>query len=512
MQVPALIAQTPDPKKSDQCRRLVALRRSHPAWQLLASRNGPLILSCLGDLFEEKPGGIPQDDAVERLADFFAAYANDSDFDVGDQENHVASARRELRAWIRRKLIVEREGQLLATDGLEQCRAFLVGIEERAMTSTASRLSTVQREIENLELQLNGDRASRTAALREKIYSLNRELEAAEKGDFSVLEGPRAAEGLREVYQLATSLRADFRRVEDSYREADRALRQRIVGERQNRGEIVDALLAGHAALFETQEGQVFESFHQQLVQSADLERMKQRIRAILSHAVAETALARRQRGELARLVPSLVAESARVIQARARGERDVRAFMKSGLADEQLRVGAVLHDIFEAALNVDWPSQKIRRAPSPLPPVAIATPNLPVVERLLIKEAGGDLEPDLDFSVRPSDPADLGAEFWQAYHALDRAALFQATLAHLEAAGHPSTLGALAEALPPTHDLETLSYWLAMAREVGIELGVEEEDIDLADADEGVWTRFRAPFLELTHQAVSQLGIDDIE
>ena len=512
MPSPEMIVQNLESTNRERCLRLVALRRAHPAWQLLASRNGPLVLSCLADLFGEKSGGIPQDDAVERLADFFAAHANDSDFDVGDQEDHFVSAKRELRAWIRRKLIVEREGQLLATDALEQCRAFLVGIEERAMTSTASRLSTVQREIENLELQLNGDRASRTAALREKISGLNRELEAAEKGDFVVLEGPRAAEGLREVYQLATSLRADFRRVEDSYREADLALRQRIVGERQNRGEIVDELLAGHAALFETQEGQVFESFHQQLVQSADLERMKQRIRAILGHAVAETASVRRQRGELSRLVPSLVAESARVIQARARGERDVRAFMKSGLADEQLRVGAVLHDIFEAALDVDWPSQKVRRVPSPLPPVAIATPNLPLVERLLVKEAGGDAETDLDFSVRPSDPTDLGAEFWQAYHALDRAALFQATLDHLKASGKPSTLGELAGALPPTHDLETLSYWLAMARVVGIELRADEEIIDLKDDEDGKWTRFHVPFLELTHEALDQLGIDDVE
>jgi hypothetical protein len=479
---------------------------------LLASRNGPLILACIGELFEEQPGGIALENAVVRLAGFFAAYANDSEFDIGDQDNHAGAARRELREWIRRKLIIEREGQLMATDALEQCRSFLRAIEERAMTSTASRLSTVQREIENLEMRLNSDRASRVKSLREKIADLNRAAEAAERGDFEVLEGPRAEEGMREVYQLATSLRADFRRVEDSYRDADRALRQRIVRERQHRGEIVDALLAGHAALVDTPEGQVFDSFHQQLVQSADLERMKHRLRSILNSAVADTALDRRQRGELARLVPRLVEESARVIQARARGERDVRAFLKSGLADEQLRVGAILQEIFDVALRVDWQSQKVRRMPGPLPAIAVATPNLPVFERLLAKEPGEDDEKDLDFSIRSANPADLGDEFWQAYRALDRAALFEATVAHLKAVGKPLTLGALAEALPPTHDLETLAYWLAMAREA--EIGLEEADeiFDLADGDDGNWTRFRAPLLELTREAVERLEIDDIE
>ncbi len=50
------------------------------------------------------------------------------------------------------------------------------------MTSTASRLSVVQREIEGLESSLNPDPRSRTAHLRRKIVELERELAAAERG------------------------------------------------------------------------------------------------------------------------------------------------------------------------------------------------------------------------------------------------------------------------------------------------------------------------------------------
>ena len=73
---------------------------------------------------------------------------------------------------------------------------------------------------------------------------LEKELDAVRSGDFEVLDGLQAEEGIREVYQLAISLHADFRRVEDSYSEADRLLRQRIISERQNRGQIVDELLS----------------------------------------------------------------------------------------------------------------------------------------------------------------------------------------------------------------------------------------------------------------------------
>ncbi len=152
------------------------------------------------------------------------------------------------------------------------------------MTSTASRLATVQRAIESLESQLNRSQEDREKFLLAKIDALKKELNAVRAGDFEVLDGPHAEEGIREIYQLAISLHADFHRVEDSYREADRLLRQRIISERQNRGQIVDELLSGHKALIETSEGQVFESFYAQLVKTTEIEEMKRRMRSILAN------------------------------------------------------------------------------------------------------------------------------------------------------------------------------------------------------------------------------------
>lgn len=490
------------------CQRLIKLRRNHPAWLLLASRNGPLILASLKSLIETHPGGIDFEDAVQHLSDLFADNSNDVNFDVGD--DHTLAARRELRQWLKRGLIVERDGQLLATDALQRSFHFLDSLEDQAMTSTASRLATVQRAIEDLEAQLSHSQSGRAHSLKQRIAALEADLAAVQCGEFEVLSGSPAAEGIREVYQLAVSLRADFRRVEDSYREADRALRQRIISEKQHRGEIVDELLDGHEALVETIEGQVFESFHQQLVKSAELEQMKQRLRSILENENTKNALERKQKADLRSLVSRLVQESERVIQARARSERDVRGFLKSGLADEQLRVGAVLQDLFQVALDVDWQSHAVRRTPGPLPPVAIAIPNLPLVERLLIKEVSGDDPGDLDLTVSQADPAQMDEEFWHAYRALDRTRLFEATVDQLRKSGEPLTIRALAAALPPSHDLETLVYWLAMAREAGIEIEVEDEVIDLLN-EEG-WTRFFVPTVELTSAAVEKLQPGNLE
>jgi len=69
-------------------------------------------------------------------------------------------------------------------------------------------------------------------------------------------------------------LRNDFRRVEDSYRAADQRLRESVVNQDSHRGQIVDTLLDSQDALLQTDEGQVFDAFQQQLTRSLELERL----------------------------------------------------------------------------------------------------------------------------------------------------------------------------------------------------------------------------------------------
>ena len=256
--------------------------------------------------------------------------------------------------------------------------------------------------------------------------------------------------------------------------------------------------------------GQVFESFHEQLVKPLELDRMKARLKSILHNEAAQRSLDRHQRHELHTLIPNLVSESRGVIGARARSERDVRSFLKSGLADEQIRVGALLQELLSAGLNIDWSSQKVRRSPSPIPPVAMANPTFKLAERLTFRDGAEEEIPDLVLDEQTSELGELGEDFWQAFHALDRVQLFEETLALLKHAGKPLTLAALAEALPPTHDLETLSYWLGMAREAGVTLSAEVETVDLTDEVEGSF-RFTVPSVCLDHENVQQLDTETL-
>ena len=116
--------------------KYIAARQQHPAWLLLASRRAPLVLSCLDALFEHQRDGVPFDAAVQALAEMLVVHANEVDFEI-DSDDTLSQARREVREWIRRGLVVEREGRVFETDALKTALRFIAQLDGRMMTSTA---------------------------------------------------------------------------------------------------------------------------------------------------------------------------------------------------------------------------------------------------------------------------------------------------------------------------------------------------------------------------------------
>jgi Protein of unknown function (DUF3375) len=498
-----------DSNSHERTRTYILAREQNPAWQLLAWRRAPLVLGCLRPLFEDSQDGVDFDDAQQALADILAGYAGLNEFEI-DGDTSV-QARKELRTWIRHALVVEREGRLYATDALETALRFVDALDSRMMTSTASRLAVVQREIERLEARLNPDPQSRAEHLRRQIADLQRELKEAEAGRIEVANAQEASEGIRELYTLSISLRADFRRVEDSWRDADLRLRHAIVNDGYHRGTIVDTLLDGHDSLLETAEGRVFQAFHQQLQQEVELDAMKRRLRIILQHPQATTALTAAQQADLRWLVMRLVKESASVIRTRSRSERDVRSFLRTGLAAEHHRVGQLLNEVFRHAQMVDWSSPSVRRQPSCLPPLAVVCGGLPLVERLRFKSLDQQALRDLDLQRMAGDIDQIEDEFWSSLDSLDREALVRDTVGVIQASDESLSLADLAQRLPPTHDLETLALWLGMAREAACVIGTERETLDLtlrevttqdAVSQDGRILRFQVPLLALDSKA----------
>jgi len=478
------------------------LREQNPAWRLLAARRAPLVLACLRRLFANPGERVTVDDAVQMLAELLFEHANNPEYEIRSTELGRL-ARRELRDQIRAKLLVERDGELSATDALQQVFRFVDRLEDRMMSSTASRLATVQHQIAEVAARLDPDPEARAARIRSRIAELEAELEAVAAGEVAVLEGEPAVEAIQDVYTLTMSLREDFGRVEDSYRRADQDLRVAIIRDQQHRGLVVDRLLEGHDSLIETPEGRVFQAFHAQLNSSEDLEHMSRNLAQILGSTAAEAGLSRQQQLDLRRIRSQLVAESSNVVRARARSERDVRNYLRSGLGMEHQRVSQLLDAVLERALDIEWDRQAVRRSPSPLPPVGVPVA-VPVPGRLRSAEVSIEGDDELSFEPQAAGAADIDAELWLALQGLDRQAWASRTAAALAAEGRPLTMAELAAVLPPTHDLETVTVWIEMANQADAPVHAGTETFDITPSDDGPALRFTVPTITFDPAAMA--------
>lgn len=481
------------------------LRQHHPAWQLLAATKGPLVIAVLQTLFKETAENIAFETVVLDLAQLLREQQKSDEIRLTD--DYQQEARREIRSWIKRGLLQERQGQLFATDALDSALRFVQGLDQRIMSSSASRLAIVQREIEHLEASLNPSPEQRTIFLQDKISELEVELARVKNGHVAILPQAQAIESIREIYSLSISLSHDFRRVEDSYRDADHQLRQSIIAEQNHRGEIVDKLLDSHQQLLETTEGKVFNGFYQQLERVLELEKMKQQLRNIASHESAKKALTTVQQSDLRWLIMRLVIESERVVKARARSEKDVRGFLKTGLAAEHHRVGQLLNDVFSLAMAVDWSSQTFRRKASPLPPIAVANNGLPLIERIRFKEWKTDIEETLDLLPQNAQLSELDDDFWDSFDGLNQQALLDQTTELLANIQSEMSIAQLADELPPQHDLEAVSLWLSMAMASDTVKVDQYETFELIKNNTLV--RFRVPNIALNIKAVQAMDFE---
>jgi hypothetical protein len=133
----------------------------------------------------------------------------------------------------------------------------------------------------------------------------------------------------------------------------------------------------------------------------------------------------------------------------------------------------------------------------------------LPLIERLRVKSLDGGGDTELLLTTQYADLDQVEDEFWQAFEGLDREAVLAQTLQTLEHSGQAMTLAALTQALPPgAHDLETLTLWLALARESGAVFHDGQQEQITTRNQEGEW-QFTVPHVALEASAVRGAHID---
>ncbi|MBC3211301.1 DUF3375 domain-containing protein [Serratia fonticola] len=439
------------------------------AWKLLRTDNAPLILAFVADLFSEE-NEVPYGRARILLESILEQCRLQG---IWITESPATSY---LNQWIQAGWLRELDGQLTKTDACETALRFSLSLDQHNATTTASHLRIVQDAVRDFVISIFPNPDRRLAVLEQKRREIQREIDAVKAGVIVELSPSQQRERLREIYQLASVLTGDFRRVEDEIRTMDKDIRIQMIEQGSSRGEVLLAVLEKEQLLTETDAGSAFEGFFQLLCDQNRTTEFREQLQVILNLPVAESLTAQ-QKQFLGQLMRELSRESERVFLIRRKTEESLRAYIESGTLSEQRAVDRLLGRLERLAIRFKEDQNSLKISTSVRLPTGHIRFYSP--DALLLKSPDEQLDTSgVEVQTNGNIPSDDMLDYLDTVSMLEVA---QCLLDILQRGG-PMTLAALAQHQPLEMGLEELVAWLRVAKAVKATELDEKETIMVTD------------------------------
>lgn len=244
---------------------LLSLRNAHGGWRLLLADHAPMIVSFLHRCFvETNTRALAEGEMVTRLDDHLAGIR-----EVLGEDSFPRSALAYLtdwaddrRAWLRRYYTSDSdEAHYDLTPAAETAIRWLAGLEQQQFVGAESRLMTVFDLLKQIVSGAETDPAARIAELEAQRDAIDAEIEQVREGQLSILDDTQLKERFLQMADTARALLADFRQVEDNFRQLDRRVRERMTWFEGGKGEVLEEVFGQHDAIADSDQGRSFRAF-----------------------------------------------------------------------------------------------------------------------------------------------------------------------------------------------------------------------------------------------------------
>lgn len=444
------------------------------AWKLLRADNAPLILAFLADLFSDG-SEIPFSRARIAL-DMELARCRE----LGIWETET-TANAYLNQWIRSGWLREMDDMLTKTDASEIAFRFCQGLDERGAGTTASHLRIVQEAVRDFAMALSPNPDDRVTLLEHKKMEIQKDIDMLRGGLVIHLSEVEQRERIREIYQLASVLTGDFRRVEDEIRQLDQELRIQIIQNGSNRGNILLSVMEKESLLATTDAGSAFEGFFHLLCDQNRSMELRDQLHSILNRPAAKYLSTEQQRF-LGQLMRELNHESGRVFQIRRKTEEGLRTYIESGAAQENRAVSLLLSKLERIAIALKEAACDLQISTDLFLPVGSVKISSPESMRL----KSPDEKLDTSGIEEQKNSREPSLQIFNCLDAIQLRAVAERTFAVVKKHG-PMTIAAIAHLNPLQSGLEELVAYLRVAKSVKAASLLEKKERVIVSDKQGV-------------------------
>ena len=325
--------------------------RTQPLWRLLASANGPIVIGLLQSHLYESDRSLPASIMHERIG-------RDLETLRSQGENLPQTAQAYIANWLADGFLERRfppgvteEEYELSTATVEAIR-FVSSLDQPHSAATESRLALVIQALVQLAEDTDEDSFRRIDRLQAEQERINKEIDLINKGQMRVIPAESALERTREIISLADDLTGDFRRVRDQFEQLNRDLRERLLDNEGNRGEILDSLFAGIDLISESDAGRTFSAFWRLLTDPEQTATLEDALDSLLKREFTDQ-LDNKDRRFLLRMTRNLLEQGGAVHEVLQTFARSLKHFVQSREYLEQRRLNQLLNDANHAALAI---------------------------------------------------------------------------------------------------------------------------------------------------------------
>ncbi len=259
---------------------LSELRRTHPAWRLLASPHAAFVGSFLHRTFiVPNVRTLSLHELASRLDDDLLRLRSElgrESFPRTSTE-YLDEWASDAHGWLRKYYPDAEHGDEPCFDltaGTEKAIEWLSSLRQRQFVGTESRLLTVFDFLRQLVEQTDTNPEKRIAELQKRRDQIDAEIERIRQGDLSLLDSTRVKDRFQQVSATARGLLADFREVEQNFRDLDRGVREQIATWHGSKAELLARIFGDTDAINESDQGRSFRAFWDFLMSPARQEEL----------------------------------------------------------------------------------------------------------------------------------------------------------------------------------------------------------------------------------------------
>jgi len=266
---------------------LEALRRTHPAWRLLAAEHAPLIVSFLHASFlVPNVRSLPEQELVARLDDhlFHLRERYGPKAFPRSASQYLETWATDEHGWLRRYYAADRDEPWFdLTPATEKAITFLVSLEQRQFVGTESRLVMVFELLRQIAEGTERDAQARLAELEKRRAALDDEIRRVREGHVAVMDDAQVKDRFQQVVATATGLLSDFREVDANFRTLDRDVREQIATWEHGKGELLEQIFGRRDAIADSDQGRSFRAFWDLLMDPSRQDRLSTLLERVLS-------------------------------------------------------------------------------------------------------------------------------------------------------------------------------------------------------------------------------------